>query len=116
MGHRNLDRIPMTEWRAKCETVGQMLRAGWRFVRARCETCRAEYQVDLEKVMRERGPAVSLWNRRQACPKQSCPGQVHFMVRIPGLHPYQQMAAPDPATVPKRLTLGERAKLNRDPV
>ena len=102
MGSRNLDRIPMSDWRAKCETVGQMRRAGWRFVRARCETCRAEFQVDLDRVIRERGPKVSLWNRRQACPKASCGGQVHFMVRIPGLPAYQPMLAPERPTARSR--------------
>jgi hypothetical protein len=114
VGNRNLDRIPMSDWRAKCETVGQMWRAGWRHVQARCETCRAEFAVDLERVIREKGPNTSLWNRKQGCPKDGCPGPVHFMVRIPGLHFYQPMTAPDPSSATKRLTLGDRAKLNRE--
>ena len=104
----------MSDWRAKCETVGEMRRAGWRFVRARCETCKTEFQVDLERVIRERGPTASLGNRRQLCPRDGCGGQVHFMVRIPGLHLYQPMGAADPTTAPKRLTLGERAKPDRE--
>ena len=112
MGSRNLDRIPMAAWRAKCETVGQMWRAGWRHVRARCETCRAEFPVDLERVIREKGPKTSLWNRKQPCPKDGCAGPVHFMVRIPGLHPYQQMSAPEPS-VTRRRTLAEWAEHNR---
>jgi hypothetical protein len=115
MGNRNLDRIPMTAWRAKFETVGEMWRADWRHVRARCETCRAEFQVDLEKVIRERGPKTSLWNRRQACPKANCAGRVHFMVRIPGLHFYRQMTAEDPTTATTRRTLAEWAEHNREP-
>jgi hypothetical protein len=114
MGNRNLDRIPMSAWRAKCETVGEMWHAGWRFVRARCETCRAEFQVDLERVIREKGPEISLWNRHQRCPRDGCGGQLHFMVRIPGLHPYQPMIAAGPATSPRRVTLGERAKRDRE--
>ena len=115
MGNRNLDRIPTSDWRAKCETVGQMWRAGWRFVRARCEACRAEFQVDLERVIREKGPKVSLWNRQQACPKHSCPGPVRFMVRIPGLYQYQPMTADEPSSAARRQTLAERAKHNRNP-
>jgi hypothetical protein len=115
MGSRNLDRVPMSAWRAKCETVGQMWRADWRYVRARCEACHAEFQIDLEKVIREKGPKTSLWNRRQACPREGCAGPVHFMVRIPGIHFYQQMDAPDPAAVPRRRTLKEWAEHNREP-
>ena len=85
MGSRNLDRIPMSAWRAKVETVGEMWREGWRHVRARCETCRAQFSVDLERVLRERGPKTSLWNREQRCPKDGCAGPVRFLVRIPGL-------------------------------
>jgi hypothetical protein len=114
VGGRNLDRISMTDWRAKCETVGDMWRAGWRQVRARCDACRGEFQIDLSKVIRERGPKVSLWNRRQGCPKEACPGQVEFMVRIPGLHFYQVMTAGDPPTAPRRPTLGERAARDRE--
>jgi hypothetical protein len=113
MGSRNLDRIPMSTWRAKCETVGEMWHAGWRHVRAQCETCRAEFAVDLQRVIREKGPKVSLWNRKQSCPKGGCPGPVRFMVRLPGLHPYQQMTAPEPSAAPRRRTLAEWAEHNR---
>ena len=37
-----------------------------------------------------------------------------FMVRVPGLHFYQAMDAEDPATAPKRMTLGERARRDRE--
>ena len=49
MGSRNLDRISMTEWRGKCETVADMMRAGWRQVVARCEACRSDFAVDLDQ-------------------------------------------------------------------
>lgn len=112
VGSQNLNRVHMTAWRAKCETVGQMWRADWRFVRALCETCRAEFQVDLERVIREKGPKTSLWNRRQACPKDDCGGQVHFMVRIPGLHFYQQMTAEEPTRAIRRQMLAEWTEHN----
>jgi len=112
VGSRNLDRIEMIEWRAKCETVAQMRAARWSVV-ARCDACRSDFAVDLAKVARERGPATSLWNRKQACPRPDCPGQVQFAVRIPGLFVYQLMVAGDPKTAPKRLTLGERAARDR---
>jgi hypothetical protein len=115
MGSRNLDRIPMIAWRGRCETVGEMWRAGWRHVRARCETCRSEFQVDLQRVMREKGPKTSLWNRKQRCPRVSCAGPVHFMVRIPGLHFYQPMTAEDPSTASRRKTLAEWAEHNKEP-
>ena len=114
MGSRNLDRIPMADWRAKAETIAEMWREGWRHVWARCETCRAEFHVDLERVLREKGPTTSLWNRKQGCPKDGCPGPVHFMVRLPGLHFYQEMAAPDPSAATQRRTLAEWAEHNRE--
>jgi hypothetical protein len=113
VGSRNLDRISMTEWRGKCETVADMMQAGWRHVVARCETCRSDFPVDLAKVARERGPATSLWNRRQARPRPDCPGEVQFAVRIPGLYTYQPMVAADPQTAPRRPTLAEWATRDR---
>jgi hypothetical protein len=39
---------------------------------------------------------------------------LRFALRIPGLYNYQLMLAPDPSTAPRRLTLGERAKRDRE--
>ena len=113
MSSRNLDRISMIEWRGRCETVRDMMQAGWRHVVARREACRSDFAVDLAKVAREKGPATSLWNRRQACPRPDCPGEVQFAVRIPRLYTYQLMVAGDPKTAPRRPTLGERAARDR---
>src|SRR5215469_11960901 len=104
MGNRNRDRVSMTDWRRQFETVLQMWKGGWRDVRASCDTCKAEFQIDLEKVIREKGPKTSLWNRRQPCPKADCPGTVQFTVRIPGLYQHRLLIAPDPAMAPKRMT------------
>ena len=112
MGSRNLDRIAMWQWRARCETVAAMQRERWRVV-AWCEVCRSAFAVDLAKVARLKGPESSLWNRRQPCLRQDCVGQMRFEATIPGLYGRRVLDAPHPATVPPRPTLGEMAVRNR---
>ncbi|MFI4976608.1 MAG: hypothetical protein ACHP84_18895 [Caulobacterales bacterium] len=112
MGSRNLDRIAMWQWRARCETVAAMQRERWRVV-AWCEVCRSAFAVDLAKVARLKGPESSLWNRRQPCLRQDCAGQMRFEATIPGLYGRRVLDAPHPATVPPRPTLGEMAARNR---
>jgi hypothetical protein len=109
MGSRNLDRITMTQWRQRCETVGQMLGLGWRDVRAACPDCHRHWPVDLDRVARSKGPAVSLWNRTQRCRSPQCPGAVRFEVKIPGTYRHQVMIAGDTTKV-FTPPLGERPR------
>lgn len=114
MGSRNLDRLAMWQWRARCETVAAMTEARWKVI-GRCSLCRAGWPVDLTKVARLKGAATSLWNRRQACANPDCAGEISFEAQIPGLYGFRALDAPDPATVLRRETLGERAaKAKRD--
>jgi hypothetical protein len=66
MGHRNSDRVPIAYRRARCETVAQMRRDRWDII-SRCEACGLIMRVDLTLIIRVRGPAVSLWNRKARC-------------------------------------------------
>jgi hypothetical protein len=110
MGHRSLDRIKMSQWRAKCETVGQMFEAGWLDVQAACGSCHRRWPVSISRVATERGADTSLWNRTQRCPMTICKGSIRFELRIPGLHHYQPMVA---GKFVPRETEGQRAKRQR---
>lgn len=83
MGSRNLDRISVTEWRHKCPTVADMWRGGWK-VRAFCETCELELQVNLDTLIRAGGPAVVLWDRTTPCKRVGCVGRMFFKGYPPG--------------------------------
>jgi len=56
---------------------------GWlaereRSVRARCLVCCRIVEVDLARLLSEKGPAFSLSNRRPRCRQEGCPGRVTF--------------------------------------
>lgn len=106
MGHRNLDRIGMDEWRHAVSTVGRMQLAQWR-MQARCGKCGGIADVDLVYLGIQRGIDFSPWNRSQPCRTLRCKGMVTFWARIPGIRRWQRLQAPD--YVPRE-TLGERAE------
>ena len=50
-------------------------------VEARCDTCRVRLRVDLDGLIRARGPDYSLWNKSPRCRVVGCPGRVGFWAR-----------------------------------
>lgn len=94
MGHRNPDRVPLAYRRARCETVGAMRRDAWNVI-SRCEKCGLMMGVDLARVIRERGPHVSLWNRRAICRRLGCRGSVSFLAKVQGMASHEPLEARD---------------------
>ncbi len=93
MGHRNSDRVPIAYRRARCETVAQMRRDRWDVI-SKCEACGLIMRVDLALIIRVRGPAVSLWNRKARCRRLGCGGWVAFQARAPGMDLHDALTAP----------------------
>ena len=77
MGSTNPDRIPPIQWRMQSETLGEMRANGWRLT-SRCRMCQLEMAVDLDLLIRIKGPDLSLWNRSPACRRLYCRGVVDF--------------------------------------
>jgi hypothetical protein len=94
VGHRNPDRVPLMARRARCETIGQMLREGWE-VEAWCVACRLKLRVDLRTIAIVRGPTFSLWNRASRCRRVGCRGRVEFHARAPGMTGVERLAVPN---------------------
>jgi len=83
MGRKNIDRIPITEWRQSCSTVTKMRARGWEVV-SRCRSCHLVMDVDLERMALELGPDFCLWDRQPPCRSRRCGGRVVFQARVPG--------------------------------
>lgn len=90
MGQKSPDAIPMSAWRRRVATVGDMLRDGWR-VRSRCSSCGLEMETDLRVVAVIRGPDVSLWNRVGRCRRIGCGGRVSFSGRGPRMSGFRPL-------------------------
>jgi hypothetical protein len=91
MGHRNPDRISIVERRPGCETVEAMIVRRW-VVRAFCQTCRLEMDVDLFRIASEKGPETSLWDRDAACRRSHCRGRMVFQAKAPGMVSFERLA------------------------
>lgn len=90
MGSRNPDRVHISQWRSKAQTIADMWRGGWR-VHALCESCGDERKVNLEAMIRINGPGLSLWDTTSVCPRVVgggfCRGRVFFKgCPRPGAH------------------------------
>jgi hypothetical protein len=90
MASRNLDRIPICEWRPKVQTVEHMINEGW-LVKARCGTCRLELDVDLFRVATLRSPYLVLWDRDTGCRGHGCKGRMTFLAKVPRTHVFQPL-------------------------
>lgn len=91
MGHRNPDRISIVERRPAGETVADMISHHWKVV-AKCFVCRLEVEVDLPRIVREKGLATSLWDRDAKCRSRNCKGRMVFMARAPGMDRFDLLA------------------------
>lgn len=102
MGARNPDRVHISEWRSKAETIADMWKHRWR-VRSVCEACGVERQENLDAMIRLRGPGLVLWNKTGVCQRivtgGACRGRLFFMGAPPHSAGYS--------------FLGERPRLRR---
>ncbi|QUD90317.1 hypothetical protein [Phenylobacterium montanum] len=92
MGAKNLDRIPLAEWRRTVETVWDMQQAGWEVI-SRCRTCGLTMLVDLDLVGWTLGPRTSLWNKHPQCRRLGCQGVVDFQAKVPRRGIFEVLAA-----------------------
>jgi hypothetical protein len=92
MGMRNLDRIPMAEWRRKIETVADMDAARWEVI-SQCGACRLMMVVNLITIARLSGAETSLWNRKERCRRIGCNGVVRFLAKVPGTRAHRPLEA-----------------------
>lgn len=82
MGARNTDRVHISEYRSKAETVADMWKHGWR-IRSVCESCGVERRENLDAMIRLRGPGLVLWNKTGVCQRilpscGPCEGRLFF--------------------------------------
>lgn len=70
------------QWRSLAPTAADLAARGWP-VHARCLTCQLEMDVDLARVIAERGPALVLWGRTSRCRRRRCQGRMAFYVTPP---------------------------------
>ena len=94
MGNRNPALIPIRMRRPMCETVEAMRRQGWDVI-SHCQKCGLIMAVDLTRIIRLRGPDVSLWNRKARCRRMGCGGWVEFQAKAPGMIMHDPLSAPD---------------------
>jgi hypothetical protein len=64
-------------------TVGDLVAADGE-VLARCSRCRTERPVDLQRLIADKGPLYTLWNRTAACRSPGCNDEVTFLARRRG--------------------------------
>ena len=84
MASRSPDRISIRQWRPKVEIVAAMHTHRWEVV-AKCGKCALQMKVDLQRVKRERGPTMVLWDRDARCRRVGCNGRMVFMAKGPGM-------------------------------
>ncbi|QUD86967.1 hypothetical protein [Phenylobacterium montanum] len=92
MGAKNLDRIPLSEWRRTIESVWDMMQARWE-VATKCRTCGLMMSVDLDLITWISGSRTSLWNKHPRCRRLGCAGFVDFMAKPPGRSNFEPLVA-----------------------
>lgn len=85
MGSRNADRVHISQWKSKAPTIADMWRGGWK-IRSYCESCSDERLVNLDAMIRAKGPGHSLWDCTTVCPRivgpgSACRGRVFYKGR-----------------------------------
>jgi hypothetical protein len=80
MGGQNPDYLGSAISAERAWTLAQLwtLQA---MVEARCDTCRVRLRVDLDGLLRARGPDYSLWNKTPRCRVVGCRGGGGFGAR-----------------------------------
>ncbi len=71
-----------------------MRRDGWDVI-SNCEKCDLMMTVDLERLIRKRGPNLSPWNRKARCRRLGCRGYVSFPGKAPGMSMHEPIEAED---------------------
>jgi len=80
MGGQNPDYLGSLITPDRAWTLAQLwtLRA---MVEARCGRCQVRMRVDIDALVRARGPDYSLWNKTPRCRVVGCPGRVTFWAK-----------------------------------
>lgn len=104
MGSRNPDRVHISEWRGKAETIADMWKHRWR-IRSVCESCGVERQENLDAMIRLRGPGLVLWEKTGVCQRilphsGPCKGPLFFKGCPPSGAGYDFLGPPPRAKRP----------------
>ena len=100
MGARNTDRVHISEYRSKANTISDMWKYNWR-LRSVCEACGVQRQENLDAMIRLRGPGLVLWDKTGVCQRVLdlgvCQGRLFFKATPPGSSGYDFLGnAPRP--------------------
>lgn len=91
MGARNTDRVHISEYRSKANTISDMWKYNWR-LRSVCEACGVQRQENLDAMIRLRGPGLVLWDKTGSCQRVltmgTCQGRLLFKAKPPGASGY----------------------------
>jgi hypothetical protein len=71
------ERRPVSFWRVRAATIGQMIDQGW-VVWSVCAGCFLTMQIDLDVMEFKLGDHETLWNRHPSCRRIGCEGLITF--------------------------------------
>ncbi|GEC01821.1 hypothetical protein [Brevundimonas diminuta] len=77
MSYVKLERRPVTWWRSRSQTIGQMIDQGW-FIWSVCGRCYLVMEADLGVLEHTLGERETLWNRQPPCRRFGCKGLTTF--------------------------------------
>ena len=96
MSYVKLENRPVTWWRTRANTIGQMIDQGW-VVWSVCNSCFLVMPADLEWFAYRLGEGETLWNRHPACRRFGCTGSVSFHGTPPEINRCLELKAAWPA-------------------
>lgn len=116
MSYVKLERRPVTWWRTRSQTIGQMIDQGW-FIWSVCGRCYLVMEADLAVLEFSLGARETLWNRRPPCRRFGCKGLTTFHGVPPETNQCIELIAdwpPEweqgPPGVPRRVPVSRRAE------
>ncbi|WP_426039377.1 hypothetical protein [Brevundimonas sp. DC300-4] len=121
MSYVKLENRPVSWWRCRAATIGQMIDQGW-VVWSVCNACFLVMPADLDWFAFRLGDEETLWNRHPSCRRLGCKGTITFHGTPPTINRCMELRAEWPPewaettpTVPPRLPPEQREQPLPDP-
>lgn len=121
MSYVKLERRPVSWWRMRSHTIGQMIDQGW-FVWSVCGRCYLVMEADLGVLEHTLGARETLWNRQPPCRRFGCKGLTTFHGVPPETNQCIELVAEWPhewaegkPSVPRRVPAAKRAEKSANP-
>ncbi|QTC90468.1 hypothetical protein [Brevundimonas goettingensis] len=121
MSYVKLERRPISWWRVRANSIGQMIDQGW-VVWSVCNRCLLVLPADLEWLAWKLGDGETLWNRHPSCRRFGCEGVITFHGTPPETNRCMELKADWPKewqgetpSIPPRLAPEKRAEPLADP-